>query len=944
MEPGMTHSTSGTITWLVTDLAATRRLWREHGAAMPAVSARYEVLVRTATAANGGTVETIRGTALQLRFPTVSAAVAAALETQQALRSEAWEAVGLPEPLTVHMALHAGTASPDSQDTTDSPTRTYLRHLLAAAHPGQVLLSGLVASMLQELLAEPDEEWPEAMRLPEGMALRDLGTHRYPNYGDERVFQLLAPGLPDDFPPLGNSTSRANRLPAPANPLVGRTAELAEIRELLRRPDMSVLTLTGPGGVGKTRLAYAVAESLEAAFADGVYVVDLAPLADPALVPMRIAQALGVKEAAGQPVLELLRRHLEERQLLLVLDNFEHLLAAAPVVAELQGTCPSLTVLVTSRSPLHLRGEQQFLVPPLALPETAQRTTPAAALQSEAVQLFVQRAKAARPNFGLNETTAGDVAAICQRLDGLPLAIELAAARTRVLPPNALLARLEQRLPLLTSGTRESPQRQQTLHNTIAWSVDLLRPEEQILYRRLSDFAGGCSFEAAEAVVNATGDLPLDIVSGIEALVDASLLQVTEVRGESRFTMLETIREFARDRLNDANENLAICERHAAFFLTLAEAAEPELVRADEVERLERSDASEDPAIRERHATHILAFAEAVEPELVRANQVEWLDRLAEDAPNITAALGWLLEQDRTEEGLRLSLAMRFYWVRRAPFSEGSRWLAAFLEKDAPDVAPRIRARAVAAAGTFHHWLGHTDQAHAHYGDALALFHQVNDLVGEARLLRNLASVAIDRGQLNEAESLLDQSGVTAERSGNPRSVADAIGLRGTLAFARGDYARATGALKDASDRYRILGDLASLMDATGDAGYITALCGDLVGAGRFLTESLNLAVELGARDRISWALLGAGNLAAGMGDSAQAVRLLAAADVIQQSMQEDLRPSVYEIQTRIREEQRQSLGDFTYLAAWDEGSTLPIEQAVAEARDVMAALSTRAG
>ena len=311
--------------------------------------------------------------------------------------------------------------------------------------------------------------------------------------------------------------------------------------------------------------------------------------------------------------------------------------------------------------------------------------------------------------------------------------------------------------------------------------------------------------EAAEAVANPEGNL--DVLGGLTSLVEMSLVRLDETGSEPRFRMLETIREYAIDRLTEAGE---------------------------------------DAAIREQHATFYLEFAEAAEPEFVRANQMEWLDRLAADGPNTMAALAWFLEQNRIEEGLRLSVAMRFYWLRRAPFGEGSRWLTAFLQRPADGVPPHTRARAIAAAGSFNHWLGHLEETRRQYQEALALFREAGDLIGEARLLRNLASVAIDLGELEQAESLLTESRAVADRSGNPRSVADVVGLCGTLAFAQGDYAQAAARLKEASDRYRALGDVASLMDATGDAGYMTALSGDAVAAAQVICR----VAHVGGRPR----------------------------------------------------------------------------------------------
>jgi predicted ATPase len=501
--------------------------------------------------------------------------------------------------------------------------------------------------------------------------------------------------------------------------------------------------LTGPGGIGKTRLAIQVGEQLASSFAGGAVFVDLSLLRDPAQVLPAIGTALGLREVNAGSLVNQIHGFLAERETLLILDNFEHLLGSAAVVANLLGGS-DVELLVTSRAPLRVQGEHEYLVPTLSLPDDSQRTSAAGLAANEAVALFVDRARAVRPDFELTDAIAPIVAEICARLDGLPLAIELAAARIKVLPPAAMLSRLERRLPLLTGGRRDAPERQRTLRDTIAWSYDLLAQDECQLFRRLGLFFGGWTMEAAEAVANPEGDL--DVLGGLTSLVEMSLVRLDKTASEPRFRMLETIREYAIDRLSNATEDAAMRERHAAFYLALAEAAEP---------------------------------------ELIRASQVEWLGRLAADGPNITAALGWLLDQNRIEEGLRLCVAMRFFWLRRAPYGEGSRWFTAFLQRPADGVSPPTRARAIAAAGSFSHWLGRLEEARTDYREALALFREAADLIGEARLLRNLASLAIDLGEFDEAESLLTESRVVADRSGNPRSVADVVGLCGTLAFAQ---------------------------------------------------------------------------------------------------------------------------------------------------------------
>ena len=535
----MASPPTGTLTFLFTDIEGSTKLWEDNVPAMQAALARHDELLRLAIEERGGYVFKTVGDAFCCAFPTALDALEAALEIQRRLLSSEWEERGV---LRVRMALHTGAAEERDGDYFGPPVNRVAR-LLSAAHGSQVLLS-LPA---QELVRD---------RLPAGSSLRDLGEHRLKDlFRPERVYQLTAPGLPSEFPPLRTLDAYRNNLPLQPTPLVGREKEVAEVCERLSRPEVRLLTLTGAGGTGKTRLGLQAAAELTEEFEDGVFFVSLAAISDPELVIPAVAGTLGVKEAGGQPLLENLEYYLGEKRILLMADNFEQVLEAAPMVSEMLSGAPNLKVLATSRIPLRLYGEHEYPVPPLALPDPERLPSVERLTQYEAVRLFVERAQAAKADFSVTNESAPAVAEICHRLDGLPLAIELAAARIKVLSPQKMLGRLGNRLKLLTGGARDRPERQRTLRSTIEWSYGLLEEGEKVLFARLSVFAGGRTLEAIEAICDAEGDLPVDVLDGLASLVDESLLKQEEgVGGEPRFVMLETIHEFAREKLQESEE------------------------------------------------------------------------------------------------------------------------------------------------------------------------------------------------------------------------------------------------------------------------------------------------------------------------------------------------------------------------------------------------------
>jgi predicted ATPase/class 3 adenylate cyclase len=912
----MAEPHTGKITFLFTDVEGSTSLWERTPKAMSEALSRHDEILRTVIEAHNGHVFKTVGDAFHATFSAAPDALEAALEAQRALLHETWDLTG---PMRVRMALHTGAAEERDGDYF-GPSLNRVARLLSAGHGGQILLSLATWELVRD-------------RLPDESGLRDLGERRLKDLSrPEHVFQIIASGLRSEFPPLKTLDIRRNNLPAQPTPLVGRERELEEVLALLRSSHVRLLTFTGPGGTGKTRLGLQAAAELTDEFEDGVFFVALAAVTDPTLVAPAITRTLGLTESGNQPAEELLEGYLGDKQVLLALDNFEQVLESAPLLDALLSAAPGLKVLATSRTALRLYGEHEFPVPPLSLPDTGSLPPVESLTRYEAVRLFVDRARAIRPDFSLTEENAPAVIEICTRLDGLPLAIELAAARIKLLPPQAMLSRLGNRLKLLTGGARNLPERQRTLRNAIAWSYEMLDEGEKSLFARLAVFSGGSSLEGIEEVCDPRGDLPVDVLEGISSLLDKSLLRQEEGQGaEPRLVMLETIREFALEKFDESDDIEVIKRAHADYFLALAEEAEPKLWGPEDA---------------------------------------VWLERLEQEHDNMRAALARALEFEAAELALSLAGALRWFWNMGGYYGEGRSWLEAALAKEG-GASAKARAKVLEGVGWLANQQGDLDRAEAtaeeglmlsaeaelgevvaadfqnvlgdaarHRGDyeraeellekSLALHREARDTRGVAWSLGNLANVSSDRGNYERAKELYEKGLALSRELGGAELLGAYLISLGYEYLLEGDPERATALNEEAVELYRSRGRKSILQVALDNLGWSALIKGDYQRSEALFVESLVLCKDLGDKLVGSESIEGFACTAGAGGEAERAARLFGAAEALREA-------AGYQLGTRARSLRepyvtaaRTLVGEAAWTTAWENGRSMTFEDAIA--------------
>lgn len=906
----------GTVTFLFTDIEGSTRLLQHLGDKFATVIAEHDQLLRDVWQRHHGSVVGTQGDSFFVAFPRAVDSINAALEAQRTLHAHDWTD-GVK--VRVRMGLHTGEPQIGASENYVGIDVHRAARIAAAAHGGQVLISQNTYDLVRD-------------ELPGDVTVQDLGEHRLKDLRQPKhLYQLVLAGLPSDFPPLKSLDASPNNLPSQLTSFVGRSKEIAEIKQSLS--EGRLLTLTGPGGTGKTRLALQVASEMLDHF-HSVFFVALAPITDAGLVASTIAKTLSVPEMAGRSILESLKEYLQSKSMLLVLDNFEQVISAAPLISELLSVCGQLKILVTSREGLRITGERLYAVPPLALPDLKQLPPLEALSQYAAVQLFLQRAQMVRPDFALTRETAPIIVEICTRLDGLPLAIELAAARIKLLSPGTLLTRLEHRLQFLTGGPRDLPARQQTLRNAIAWSYDLLDESEQKLFQRLSVFIGGCTVEAVEAVVRdqAARDSLLDQLG---SLLDKSLLREVPGRNhEPRFVMLGMLREFGREQLESSGEAETIRRGHAEFYLSLAEGAEASLERAE---------------------------------------QIQWMDRMEQEHDNLRAALEW----SKTAEGagelcLQLAGTLGYFWEVHGHFSEGRERLSGILSMEVAQRRTAARTRLLARAaelayrqsdyaatvefaeecleicrelgnqqgmasaliklGNAATEAGDYGTASQYLGEALMIWREQDDRHGIARALISSGWVSIRSGDYALANALLEEALALSRELGDTRSMGFELSGLGEVALRQGDHARATHLLEESLELRRQLGNKWGIAVSLGTLGLAALRERAWERAVSLLGESLEVRREIGDKGGCAWCLERLAEIAVERGNPERAVRLLSAAAVLRISIGSIVDPADQREYQDRRAALRARLGEEQFTAIWNEGRALTLEQAVSYA------------
>jgi predicted ATPase/class 3 adenylate cyclase len=803
---------SGIVTFLFTDIEGSTRRWETQPELMKVAFAQQEKIMREMMAAHGGYVYKMIGDAFQVAFVHAADALAAAVSAQRALHAEHWGEIG---PIKLRMALHTGMTDERGDDYV-GPLLNRVARLMSAGHGGQILLTQATCDELAD-------------RLPPDVTLKDMGERRLRDLiRAERVYQVVMAGLPADFPPLKTLDFRPNNLPVQLTSFVGREREMADAKRLLKTTRL--LTLTGAGGAGKTRLALQVAADVIDRFQSGVLLVELAPLAESSLVPQAVASALNITELPGSTLIDALVKHLRDKEMLLLLDNCEHLVdACAQLAHTLLSAAPALKVLASSREPLRIPGEVTYRVPSLHTPDSKQHWPVDALVQFESVQLFVDRATAVQPGFEITEINAQAIAEICSRLDGIPLAIELAAARVNVLPAEKIAARLNDRFKLLTGGNRAALPRQQTLRAAIDWSYSLLSdmpPSERALLRRAAVFAGAWLLEAVEDVcVWDAANAPLesgDVLDVLTSLVNKSLVVQDQGDGvEPRYHLLETIREYALNKLREAGEEDQARARHAAFFVKIAETSEP---------------------------------------MLKGKAQLAGITMLDQNFDDLRYALDWLAGA-APQTALRLAVLLGRFWEMSSHFSEGRAVLERMLQQ-AADAPLQMRAQALCWQGLLTYRLGDYDIASALLQESLRISQSMGDVQGEAAALAHLGATSSARGDFAHAREWLERSLNLARRVKDPDAEAYALVLLGNMAYGLGDEGKAQGYYEASLRMRRQQGDEVSVGKLLNNLGSLAHAQGDLVQARRHYEESLACTSKFGNRWVKNSTLVGLGNVA----------------------------------------------------------------------------------